>query len=49
MIDSIEYNIDQTQNYIGSAIEETHKALTYRKSARKVRLLYFTTVENRSF
>lgn len=44
MIESIEYNIDQTQNYIGSAIEETHKALTYRKSARKKKICIIVCV-----
>lgn len=38
MINSIEYNIAQTQNYVESAKQETHKAVTYQKRARKKKM-----------
>jgi syntaxin 1A len=36
MIDRIEYNVDQAQDYVQSAKSETKKAMKYQSKARRV-------------
>jgi hypothetical protein len=40
MIDRIEKNVQQAQDYVASAVEETKQAVTLQSKARCVRLLY---------
>jgi syntaxin 1A len=52
MIDRIEYNVEKAGAYVESAKKETRKALTYQRSARRVRLyrsLYFFMLLTRFF
>ena len=37
MVDRIEYNVEKAATYVESAKKETRKALTYQRSARRVR------------
>ena len=38
MVDRIEYNVENSVNYVSSAVSDTKKAIMYQSKARRVKL-----------
>jgi len=52
MIDRIEYNVENSVNYVSSAVSDTKKAIMYQSQARRVKInivTFFTTFIIASF
>ena len=39
MVDRIEYNVENSVNYVSSAVSDTKKAIMYQSKARRVNLM----------
>ena len=43
MIDRIEYNVENSVNYVSSAVSDTKKAIMYQSQARRVKINVVTS------
>jgi len=44
MVDRIEYNVENSVNYVSSAVSDTKKAIMYQSKARRVIILVYSVL-----